>query len=103
MASTVKLDALTAEFAGGTLTKQKKALIAALAENSEVKKGVISKALSILTSVQTREAQAFVQTYLMQHLLNKTRQKMATKAGKRENFGKVVMVKAKRAKTTVKA
>merc|ERR1712007_149059 len=33
----------------------------------------------------------------------KTRQKKATKAGKRENFGKMVMVKAKPAKTIVKA
>merc|ERR1712190_378909 len=33
----------------------------------------------------------------------KTRQKKATKAGKREIFGKVVMVKAKPAKTIVKA
>nr|AAO14678.1 basic nuclear protein [Pyrocystis lunula] len=33
----------------------------------------------------------------------KTRRKPATKAGKREVFGKVVMVKAKPAKTVVKA
>ena len=33
----------------------------------------------------------------------KTRKKPATKAGKREIFGKVVVVKAKPAKTVVKA
>ena len=33
----------------------------------------------------------------------KTRKKPATKAGKREMFGKVVLVKAKPAKTVVKA
>merc|ERR1711924_323889 len=52
----------------------KSALTAALAESCEVKKGVISTALSTLASIATQEV-----------------------------FGKVVMVKAKPAKTVVKA
>merc|ERR1711904_449167 len=81
----------------------KSALTAALAESCEVKKGVISTALSTLASIATQEAKKNGKFVIPGVVMIKTRQKKATKAGKREIFGKVVMVKAKPAKTIVKA
>merc|ERR1712183_419205 len=81
----------------------KSALTAALAESCEVKRGVISTALSTLASIATNEAKKNGKFVIPGVVMIKTRQKKATKAGKREIFGKVVMVKAKPAKTIVKA
>merc|ERR1712228_536228 len=81
----------------------KSALTAALAESCEVKRGVISTALSTLASIATNEAKKNGKFVIPGVMMIKTRQKKATKAGKREIFGKVVMVKAKPAKTVVKA
>merc|ERR1712060_978867 len=81
----------------------KSALTAALAESCEVKKGVISTALSTLASIATQEAKKNGKFVIPGVAMIKTRQKKATKAGKREIFGKVVMVKARPAKTVVKA
>merc|ERR1712203_1141875 len=81
----------------------KGALTAALAESCEVKKGVISTALSTLASIATTETKKNGKFVIPGVAMIKTRQKKATKAGKREIFGKVVMVKAKPAKTVVKA
>merc|ERR1712087_308530 len=81
----------------------KGALTAALAESCEVKRGVISTALSTLASIATTEAKKNGKFVIPGVVMIKTRQKKATKAGKREIFGKVVMVKAKPAKTIVKA
>merc|ERR1712151_480677 len=81
----------------------KGALTAALAESCEVKRGVISTALSTLASIATQEAKKNGKFVIPGVVMIKTRQKKATKAGKREIFGKVVMVKAKPAKTIVKA
>merc|ERR1711953_590277 len=73
----------------------KGALTAALAESCEVKRGVISTALSTLASIATTEAKKNGKFVIPGVVMIKTRQKKATKAGKREIFGKVVMVKAK--------
>merc|ERR1712176_1596297 len=81
----------------------KSALTAALAESCEVKKGVISTALSTLASIATSETKKNGKFVIPGVVMIKTRQKKATKAGKREVFGKVVMVKAMPAKTVVKA
>merc|ERR1711920_575966 len=81
----------------------KSALTAALAESCEVTRGVISTALSTLASIATNEAKKNGKFVIPGVVMIKTRQKKATKAGKREIFGKVVMVKAKPAKTIVKA
>merc|ERR1740121_2329143 len=81
----------------------KSALTAALAESCEVKRGVISTALSTLASIATNEAKKNGKFVIPGVVMIKTRQKKATKAGNREIFGKVVMVKAKPAKTIVKA
>merc|ERR1711933_42384 len=81
----------------------KGALTAALAESCEVKRGVISTTLSTLASIATQEAKKNGKFVIPGVVMIKTRQKKATKAGKREIFGKVVMVKAKPAKAIVKA
>merc|ERR1712125_103158 len=87
----------------GSTVMTKSALTAALAESCEVKRGVISTALSTLASIATQEAKKNGKFVIPGVVMIKTRQKKATKAGKREIFGKVVMVKAKPAKTIVKA
>merc|ERR1711920_212882 len=87
----------------GSTWVTKSALTAALAESCEVKRGVISTALSTLASIATKEAKKNGKFVIPGVVMIKTRQKKATMAGKREIFGKVVMVKAKPAKTIVKA
>merc|ERR1719226_458066 len=86
---------------GTVMTKT--ALTAAIAESCEVKKGVIGKALSTLASIATAETKKNGKFVVPGLVIIKTRKKPATKAGKREMFGKVVLVKAKPAKTVVKA
>merc|ERR1712066_727127 len=88
--------------AKGGAAMSKGALAAALAEATEVKLGVARKMLESLAEVATKEVKKgkFVLPGLC---MIETRLKPATKAGKREVFGKVVMVKAKPARTIVKA
>merc|ERR1711879_99130 len=81
----------------------KGALAEALATESELKKSVCAKIIGSLAEIATKEVvknNIFVLPGLCRL---KTRMKPATKAGKREVFGKVVMVKAKPAKKIVKA
>jgi len=91
--------------AGGKATKamSKGALAEALAGATELKKSVCAKLLGSITEIATQEV---VKTgiFTLPGLCRiKTRMKPATKAGKKEIFGKVVMVKAKPAKKVVKA
>merc|ERR1719198_2031279 len=74
----------------------------ALAAETELKKSDCMKVLPSLASVAAAEVKSgkFVVPGVC---MIKTRQKPATKAGKREMFGKTVIVKAKPAKTVVKA
>merc|ERR1711966_354399 len=81
----------------------KSALLAAIAEKMEVKRSVASKALSTLASIATEETKKNGKFVVPGLVMIKTRKKPATKAGEREMFGKVVLVKAKPAKTVVKA
>ena len=68
-----------------------------------VKKSVASKLLDTLASVATAEVKK-TGVFTVPGLARlKIRTKPATKAGKREVFGKVVMVKAKPARKIVKA
>merc|ERR1712084_206235 len=59
----------------------KSALTAALAESCEVKRGVISTALSTLASIATNEAKKNGKFVIPGVVMIKTRQKKATKAG----------------------
>merc|ERR1719447_1976677 len=81
----------------------KGALAQELADATELKKSDVSKLLDSLASVATQEVKKAGKCTIPGVCMIKTRVKPATKAGKREIFGKVVMVKAKPAKTIVKA
>jgi hypothetical protein len=74
----------------------------AIAAETEMKKGEVTKVLNSLAAVAAKEVKKgkFV---IPGVCMIKTRLKPATKAGKREMFGKVCVVKAKPAKTVVKA
>jgi nucleoid DNA-binding protein len=81
----------------------KGAIAAALAEEHELKKGVCSKIIDSLAALAASEVKKTGKFVIPGVAMLKTRVKPATKAGKREVFGKEVMVKAKPAKTVVKA
>jgi len=81
----------------------KSALAAAIAEGCELKKATASQVLASLASIGTEETKKNGKFVIPGLVMMKTRKKPATKAGKREVFGKVVMVKAKPARTVVKA
>merc|ERR1711979_176314 len=81
----------------------KGAIAEALATSCELKKSVCSKVIDSLTEIATTEVGKTGVFSLPGLRRLKTRVKPATKAGKREVFGKVVMVKAKPARKIVKA
>ena len=81
----------------------KTALSAAIAESCEIKKGVAMKALATLASIGAQETKKSGKFVIPGLCMLKTRKKPATKAGKVMAFGKEVLVKAKPAKTVVKA
>merc|ERR1712154_662627 len=81
----------------------KGAIFAALAAATELKPKECKKAMEALTELATREVKGTGKFTIPQLCMLKTRTKPATKAGKREVFGKVVMVKAKPAKKVVRA
>merc|ERR1712187_24061 len=81
----------------------KGAIAEALATSCELKKSVCAKFIGSLADLASKEV-AKTDIFMLPGLCRlKTRTKPATKAGKREVFGKVVMVKAKPARKVVKA
>merc|ERR1712051_364082 len=87
--------------AGQAMTKSH--IIEALMAGTELKKAQCRSALDSLADVVAKEVKGTGKFTLPGLCMIKTRVKPATKAGKREVFGKVVMVKAKPAKTIVKS
>merc|ERR1712066_538998 len=85
----------------GPMTKG--AIAEALATSCELKKSVCSKFIDSLAEIATKEVGKTGLFSLPGLCRLKTRTKPATKASKREIFGKVVMVKAKPARKIVKA
>merc|ERR1712050_297306 len=84
-------------------TMSKGAIAEALATSCELKKSVCAKALNSLAELATTEV-AKTGIFMVPGLCRlKTRTKPATKAGKREIFGKMCVVKAKPARKIVKA
>merc|ERR1712129_625077 len=77
----------------------KTAIAAALAKATELKPKLCKKALETLTAVATKEVKKTGKFTIPGLCRLQTRMKPATKAGKREMFGKVMLVKAKPAKT----
>merc|ERR1712119_216192 len=86
---------------GAKLTKS--ALNSALAEKVGVKSAVANKILAEVVTIATAEVKKNGIFTLPGLCRIKTRVKPATKAGKREMFGKTVLVKARPARTIVKA
>merc|ERR1712153_244328 len=86
----------------GATSITKTELYAALETKSSVKKSDCKKVLESLAEVASKEVKKGKFT-IPGVVMVKTRMKPATKAGKREVFGKMMMVKAKPAKTVVKA
>merc|ERR1711870_63794 len=86
---------------GKAMTKG--ALADALATGTEVKKSQCTKLLASLATVATNEVKKAGIFTIPGICRIKTRVKPATKAGKREIFGKMQIVKAKPARTIVKA
>merc|ERR1712066_1028108 len=87
----------------GAKPMSKGALLQALSDGTEIKKALCSKATELLAQIALQQLKSAGKFVIPGICMIKTRLKPATKAGKREVFGKVVMVKAKPAKTVVKA
>merc|ERR1719264_575047 len=81
----------------------KGAIAEALANSCELKKSVVTKLLGSLAEVGTAEVKKSGVFTIPGLARIKTRRKPATKAAKRMMFGQEVPVKAKPAKTVVKA
>merc|ERR1719229_1667012 len=86
-----------------TKAMTKGALADALATGTEVKKSQCTKLLDSLAKIATAEVKKAGLFTVPGLCRIKTRTKPATKAGKREIFGKMQIVKAKPARTIVKA
>merc|ERR1712084_151388 len=80
----------------------KSGLAEEIATATELKKKNVVSVLDSLASVATTQVKKVGKVTIPGLFMIKTRVKPATKAGKREVFGKVVFVKAKPAKTVVK-
>merc|ERR1712228_1364 len=87
----------------GVRPMTKGALAEALAAATEIKRKECGKVVESLVGIATQQVKKVGKFVLPGLCMIKTRLKPATKAGKREVFGKEVMVKAKPARTVVKA
>merc|ERR1712050_261353 len=81
----------------------KGAIADSIATSVELKKSQVSKVLDALAGVASEQVVKVGKFTIPGLCMIKPRKKPATKAGKREVFGKTVFVKAKPAKTVVKA
>merc|ERR1712217_529021 len=87
----------------GAKAMTKGALAAALAEEYSLKSSVCSQILDSIAAMAAKEVKSAGKFVIPGVCQIKTRTKPATKAGKKMIFGKEVQVKAKPAKTIVKA
>merc|ERR1712072_175275 len=87
----------------GAKALSKGAIADALGTACEIKKSEATKVLDALTVLVTKEIKSTGKFTLPGVCMVKTRHKPAQKAGKRMAFGKEVKVKAKPARTIVKA
>ena len=81
----------------------KSGIAAQVAESTGLKKSEVTQVLSNLADIGAAEVKKNGKFVLPGLCMIKTRKKAATKPGKRVMFGKEVVVKAKPAKTIVKA
>merc|ERR1712216_217508 len=87
----------------GAKAMTKTALVQAISAQTEMKRGLCKKVVENLAGIATEQVKSHGKFTLPGLFRIKTRVKPATKAGKRTMFGKEVMVKARPAKTVVKA
>merc|ERR1711915_629716 len=87
----------------GAKAMSKSAICQELAGSTELKPKECAKVIDALAEVGTKQVKSVGKFTLPGLCMVKTRLKPATKAGKREVFGKLVMVKARPARTVVKA
>merc|ERR1712025_171720 len=85
------------------LSMSKTGIADAIATEHGLKKSQVSGILDTLAAVASKEVKSNGKFTIPGLCMIKTRKKAATKAGKREMFGKTVMVKAQPANTIVKA
>jgi nucleoid DNA-binding protein len=95
------MKAMVAKKGAKSITKG--GLAEAVATATELKKSQCSKVLTSLAEIVAKELKKSGKVTLPGVAMVKTRLKPATKAGKREVFGKEYLVKAKPARTIVKA
>merc|ERR1739842_137705 len=88
---------------GGSKVMTKGGLGEALATETEIKKSECMKIVNSLAEIATKQVKSAGKFVIPGVCMIKTRLKPATKAGKREIFGELRIVKAKPAKTVVKA
>merc|ERR1719221_1521255 len=81
----------------------KSAIAASIAEEVEMKPAAVGKIIASLADLATKEVTTTGKFTFPGLVMIKTRKKPATKACKREIFGKMQDVKAKPARTIVKA
>ena len=81
----------------------KDGLAEVISTETELKKKDCMRVMDSLAALATKQVKSAGKVTIPGLCMIKTRVKPATKAGKREMFGKMVVVKAKPAKTVVKA
>merc|ERR1711862_297206 len=87
----------------GSKNMSKGGISEALATQHDLKKSVCAKLLDSLAEIGTKEVKSNGKFVIPGLCMIKTKKKKATKAGKKMMFGQEVKVKAKPAKTVVKA
>merc|ERR1739849_29726 len=87
----------------GTKPLTKGGLAQAVSDGTDIKKALCGKAFDKIAEIAVQQLKGAGKFVLPGVCMIKTRLKPATKAGKREVFGKVVMVKARPARSAVKA
>merc|ERR1740123_1294366 len=103
MAPKAKAGAMKAAAMKGAAALSKSGIVNAMIEGTEIKRSVCKQTLDNLAAVATKEVKGIGKFTIPGLCMLKPKNKPATKAGKREVFGKVVMVKAKPASKVVKA
>merc|ERR1712217_206351 len=87
----------------GAKAMTKTGIAKAIAEKHELKTKIAAKIINVLAQIATKEVQTVGKFTFPKLLTIKSRQKPATKACKKMMFGEMVTVKARPAKTVVKA
>merc|ERR1712151_229979 len=94
---------MKAAMKGSIKAMSKGAMAKAVAEEHELKQTVVSKIISSLAEIGTKEVTSTGKFTFPGLVMIKTRKKPATKACKKEVFGKMCDIKARPARTIVKA